>query len=322
MRRLAALLLCVMAGLLSAPRAGAWEWAGSSVDRDSLTLGDPVTLTLRVTAAADEVIAWPLPVPPQLGGWRLLGADSLADSLAGDKAGGRLVSRRLRLASFRLGAAPLPAWGPLRDGVPVAGDTIRLEIRALLPDSAAAADILEPARLAHGWAWWLLRLGGLAALAAAAWLGVRWWLRRAGRLPEPLRLPPDPWQDFLDRMGRVEALGLWRSGQVEGHYTELSLALRGLLEDCLDLPCRERSTGELRELLRDSPLSEADLEELFRLLEENDWVKYARQWPDVETCARQVARYQKWALLRKEVLLARHRAILAARLAPGPEEAA
>lgn len=321
MTRFAAFLLCVLSVLPTSP-AGAWEWESARVDRDSLTLGDPVTLTLSVRAGTDEQVSWPLPAAPQWGGWRLLGADSLADSLAGSKPGERLVSRRLRLASFKLGAAPLPVWGPLRDGASVAGDTIRLEIRALLPDSAAAADILEPARLAHGWAWWLLRLGGLAALAAAAWLGVRGWLRRAGRLPEPLRLPPDPWQDFLDRMGRVEALGLWRSGQVEGHYTELSLALRGLLEDCLELPCRERSTGELRELLQDSPLGADDLEELFRLLEENDWVKYARRWPDAETCARQVAHYQKWALLRKEALLARHRAILAARLAPGPEEAA
>jgi hypothetical protein len=302
------LLLAVLA--LLATRAQAWQWKSAAVDRDSLTLGDPLTLTLCVTAEAGEQVVWPLPGAAQLGGWRLLGADSLLDE-PGE--GGRLITRRLRLARFKLGDAPLPTPGPLRGGLPAAGDTLRLAIRPALPDSASAlAEILAPARIAHGWAWWLLRLGGAALLLAAVWLGVRAWLRKAGAVPPPRVHALDPWQAFLEEMGRVEALGLWRAGQVESHYAALSLALRGLLEDSLGLPCRELTTEELRGALRDTPLSDGDLAELFRLLEENDWVKYARRWPDAETCARQIERYQKWALLRKEALLARHRELRAA----------
>ncbi|MFA7331430.1 MAG: hypothetical protein WC326_10195 [Candidatus Delongbacteria bacterium] len=284
--------------------ARAWEWQSATVDRDSLTLGDPLTLSLSVTAAPAEAVDWPLPRPEQLGGWRLLGADSLAEQTEG---GTRTLTRRLRLARFRLGPAPLPTPGPLLDGQPAIGDTLRLEVLATLPDSAQPADILEPGRLRHGWRWWLLRAGALLVLGGlAVWAWRRW--RRTARLePGGPALPPDPWQDFLAELARIEERALWRAGQVESHYADLSLALRGLLEDCLGLPCRERSTDELRAVLRDSPLTDGDLQELLRLLDENDWVKYARQWPAAETCARQSGRYLGWAEARRELLLERHR---------------
>ncbi|MDP2359848.1 MAG: hypothetical protein Q8O14_03730 [bacterium] len=298
----------LMAILLGGSPLPAWEWASITLERDSLTLGDPLTLTIRVAAAPGELVDWPLPGRELLGGWRLLGADSLRTE---EGAEGRLLMRTLRLARFQLGPAPLPVPGPWREGRPALGDTLRLEILGTLPDDAQAADILEPGRLAHGMGWWLARLGLVLLAALAAGLGWRWW-RRAGQAPAEPPLPPDPWQDFLDCLGAIQERGLWRRGEVETHYGDLSLALRGLLEDCLDLPCRERSTEELRELLRGSALDGGDLEALFLLLEENDWVKYARRWPAAETCARQVERYQQWAVPRKEKLLARHRALLAA----------
>lgn len=307
--RLRHALPALLLAALLAPRLAAWEWAGVTVDRDSLRLGDPLVLTLKVRAAAGERVDWPLPARAELGGWRLLGADSLEEAEGGE----RLLARRLQVARYTLGPAPLPVPGPLRGRERAFGDTLRLEILASLPDTTRTpADILAPGRMPYGWRWWAAWAALAAALAAAAWLGLRWWRRRVLAPPPELVLPPDPWHDFLARMGQIEARGLWRSGQVESHYAGLSLALRGLLEDCLGLPCRERSTEELRGLLVDTPLDDADLAELFRLLEENDWVKYARRWPDAETCARQVERYQKWALLRRDRLLARHRALLEA----------
>ena len=301
-RRFLALLLL---SLLLPAVARAWAWRTLQADPDSLLLGQPFTLQLEVEAALDEQVAWPLPAAEQLAGWRLLEADSLAERQEGDR---RVLSRRLVLARFQLGEAALAVPGPLSPDPAAPPDTVRPVVLASLPDSVTEkADILAPASLRHGWRWWAARLAVLALLAgAAAWAWRRW--RRRVR-PESVAppLPPDPWADFLREAAHIDGLGLWHAGRTEEHFALHSLALRGLLEDCLGLPCRERSTGELRLLLRDTPFSDGDLHELWRLLEENDQVKYARRWPDGAACAALSGRYRTWAEGRRELLLERHR---------------
>jgi len=301
-------VLCLWLALLwQLPAARAWQWEDRHTESDSLRLGDPVRLSLTVSAAAGETVSWPLPGREVLGGWRLLGADSLKEE---NTIQGRRITRVLSLARYTLGEALLPTPGPLNADSTAQVDSLRVTVIATLPDSAQAADILEPARLAHSLGWWVIRIAlGLAAALLLCWAWRRWRSRVARPKDQP-PVPPDPWRDFEAALARIEVAALWRVQRTEEHYAELSLALRGLLEDCLGLPCRERSTEELRDLLRDTPLNEGDLAELLRLLEENDWVKYARRWPDGETSARQVERYRAWALLRREVLLERHRLLL------------
>jgi hypothetical protein len=309
-------LLLVLAALLLAGRpetARAWSWRSVTAEPDSLLLGQPLTLTLEIEVEEGEAPLWPLPAPEQLAGWRLLEADSLAERR---EDGVRVLARRLVLARFRLGEAPLPVPGPLVDGAPETRDSLRLVVLASLADSVTQkADILAPQALARGWRWWALWLGTLALLAALAAYAWRRWRRR--RRPEALAavVPPDPWSDFLREQARTDELGLWHAGRTEEHFARHSLALRGLLEDCLGLPCRERSTDELRLLLRDSPFSDGDLHELWRLLEENDRVKYARRWPDGAACAALSGRYRAWAERQRDTLAERHDR----RLAPGGE---
>ncbi len=302
-----------MIGLLSAclllftPNARAWQWSQRQVEKDSLLLGESLRLRLSVLAAPGEELRWPLPGKAQLGGWRLLGADSLVEETRPE---GRLVTRVLQVARYRLGEAALPTPGPA-GGDSLQVDSLRVMLLSQLPDSAQAADILEPSALPHSLWWWLSRAGALLALLLAAWWAWRRWKARGVVEKAPVIVPADPWKDFEAELLRIDELGLWRVDRTEEHYARLSLALRGLLEDCLGLPCRERSTEELRSLLRESPLSDGDLAELLRLLEENDWVKYARRWPQGDECSRQSARYRAWAELRRGALKERHQQILA-----------
>lgn len=298
------------------PKSGwTWQWESASLEPDSLLLGQPALLTMSVLAQAGEDLRWPLPEKAQWEGWRVLGVDSLLEESTPQ---GRRLTRVVRLARYQLGEAVLPLHGPLGSDS-LAVDSLRALVLAQLPDSAQAADILEPESLAHTLWWWLSR----AAVAVLALLLVGWawrrWRRRGPKEKLPPPIPPDPWRDFEEELERIDQLGLWRVDRTEEHYARLSLALRGLLEDCLGMPCRERSTEELRILLRDSPLGEGDLAELLRVLEENDWVKYARRWPEGEECARQVGRYRAWAAQRRPLLLERHQQRLAMLAAPRGE---
>lgn len=297
--------------LLLPAASQAWTWHERRIDPDSLLLGQPLTLHLEVEAAPGEPVDWPLPTTEQLAGWRLVEADSLAER---QEDGLRLLSRRLVLARFQLGEAPLPLPGPVAGDPAARPDTLRPVVLASLPDSVdAKADILAPEALRHGWRWWAARLAALLlAAGAAVWAWRRW---RGRARPETVAppLPPDPWADFLRESEGVDGLGLWLAGRTDEHFARHSLVLRGLLEDCLGLPCRERSTEELRVLLRDTPFSDGDLRELWRLLDENDQVKYARRWPDAAACAALSGRYRSWAEGRRDLLLERHRQRLARR---------
>lgn len=299
-------VLCLL--WLFLPKSGwSWQWDEARLEPDSLLLGQPALLTLSVLAQAGEDLRWPLPEKTHWEGWRVLGVDSLKEE---NTPQGRRLTRVVRLARYQLGEAALPLHGPMgSDSLKV--DSLRAVVLAQLPDSAIAADILEPDSLAHGLWWWISR-GALVVLALllAVWTWRR-WRRRGPSVKVPPPISPDPWRDYEEELERIDQLGLWRVDRTEEHYARLSLALRGLLEDCLGLPCRERSTEELRPLLRDTPLSEGDLAELLRLLEENDWVKYARRWPDGGECERQVERYRAWAGQRRPLLLERHQQRLA-----------
>jgi len=310
------LILALLLVAACAPTARAWSWRSVKAEPDSLLLGQPLTLHLEIHVAEGEAPLWPLPAPEQLAGWRLLEADSLVERR---EEGTRILVRRLLLTRFRLGEAPLPVPGPLVDGAQDSPDTLWPVLLASLPDSVTGkADILAPGAMSRGWRWWALRLGVLALLAALAAHAWRRWRRRRRVADEAPPVPPDPWSDFLRRQEQMDELGLWRAGRTEEHFAGHSLALRGLLEDCLGLPCRERSTEELRLLLRDTPFSDGDLHELWRLLEENDRVKYARRWPDGAACAALSGRYRAWAERQRETLGERHRRRLAEAGEPRP----
>lgn len=297
--------------LLAAGLALAWTAAAAAAPRleavwstDSLTLGDPVRLTLAVEVPEEAVVSWPDPDPARLRPFDLLGADAAVSAPAGD--GRRRWSRSFVLAPFAVGELAAPAPAPLVDGAPLAADSLRRRVLSLLPagEEAQPAPLIGPRAWPVDWRPWAL--GGLllALLAALAW---RLWTRRprreaAGTLASAP--PPDPWTRFERALAAAETDAAWRRGDADGHWAALSLALRGWLEDESGLPCREWTTDELRAGLPAALCAGDERRRLLAWLEEGDRVKYARHRPDAAELSGAGARARAWAQGRRERLRA------------------
>jgi len=238
LRSLAATLACaalvpLSAGAQSAAQTAAIAaaipvQAGATIDRDSVTVGDVVTLTLRVHAPLGAAINFPTgldslgPVqslePPTMRN----GADSV--SAADRLAVYRVVAWDVGALQLRLGDVLVQTDdGERRITPPLPA----LFVRTVLPADTTlripkpARDLLEP-RLPIDW-----RLWALVALAALLiGLGLWWWSRRTTHSDVPTG---DPYADAENAFSRIERLGLVPAGEPGRHAALMTDVLRRYL---------------------------------------------------------------------------------------------
>ncbi len=282
---------------------------------DSITVGDPFQLWMDASAGEGGELNWPAVEKLRLGSCGLL-----ADTLVAIEGGGE--RRILTLAAYEIGTVTLPpqgvTWTRGGDSGELVSDSLRLEVLSVLPrgvplenagepqQAPLPRDIVPPLNVHHGPLWFVIRAIVLLAVLLLCWLGWRWWTRPRALAgvrvePEPQR---DPWEIFSAAMTRIRFEELWRSGDVVEYWAQLSLAVRGLLEDSMRRPAREMTTYEIEELLDHAPFGEADRRRLLELLRENDLVKYARQWPTDERNRHLADDYARWAESVKPGLMA------------------
>lgn len=251
-------------------------------DTTSVTVGQPVTLRVRVRLAPGDSVGaralTPLSAPPE--GIRILAQDSLTRGDDGALEG------RLRVAFFRPGKRAVPPlvlpYAP-RGGAktrvvspPVVVDVVRV----LPPGDQALRDIADVVPLeAGGPPLWLV----VAAMLAAALLG--WWLarrlrrRRVAAQPAATGPPPDPYGAALARLAEIERAGWPRRGEVTRHYDATAEVLRRYLEDAHGVPALELTTTEVAWALPPVLAEDGRRDAACDLLERADLVKFARVRP-------------------------------------------
>lgn len=273
--------------LLLAGQARALDWWSRFPAADSLVLGKAFELSygLQSETSLPGDLALPLPELPEA--WLLMDADSA--TLVKDEPGERLA-RSIRVAVFSLDPDTLVVPGPF----PLPDLRWPFQLNARLAPDAEPADLLDPMTMTRGWTWWLLRLWPLLLLYPA-WLLWRRWRVGSASPDRPQERIVEPWERYQHEMSQLEAAGLVARGRVEEHFARLSLVLRGLIEDCLECPCRELSTQELKQIRPPAGIPAAEWAALLSMLEAHDWIKYARQWPDTARCEAETKRYRDWA---------------------------
>ncbi|MDE3152027.1 MAG: hypothetical protein KGL93_07240 [Gemmatimonadota bacterium] len=269
-RPLAACLAVAMASVAPAARAQAPARLDVVVRPETVTVGQPFTVTLRVRAAAGAAIV--LPAAPDTTGWvQPLDPRGIASHVTGDSVD--------RTATYRLAAWNVGALGvDLADVVMRAGGQERrlpvrgvsVFVKSVLPADSSRR-VPKPARpLFVGWTfpWWILAVAALVALVA-------WLTRRRRRTATPRPPALTPFERAEREFTRVAALGLVEAGE-RGRYVSLSVeVLRDYLRARFPLASLSLTTGEVLDELRDAPT--VPHARLAALLDEADLVKFARR---------------------------------------------
>ncbi|HEY7877808.1 MAG TPA: hypothetical protein VIC55_06270 [Gemmatimonadaceae bacterium] len=246
---------------------------GVLVRPESVTVGQPFTVVLRVQAPLGSVIGFPAgpdsglsveAVDPRT--VRVTGDPSMVERTATY----RLVAWDTGAQSSHLGDVVVTLDGrALR--YHVLGDTVR--VRSVLPADSVRR-VPKPARdvMVARWPWWVWALIGTAA-AALLWLLLWWWRRRARRrrLPTPLDAIATARRDFA----RVDALGLLEAGERGRHVALDADVLRDYLAARVPAALRSLTSTELLATVHGEPAIPAA--RIAPLLAETDLIKFAHR---------------------------------------------
>ncbi|MGD9047734.1 MAG: hypothetical protein PVF77_06745, partial [Anaerolineae bacterium] len=273
--RLAFWLLIITILLFVAVQAQADELVRVTLtaDREELTVGDPVRLTLEVTHPAGHQVIIPK-LEQMWGEFEVL--DQSQTIISANDDGTETTQQVIELTLFNLGefeTAPLPltisdgAGQLVEEVVPAISLTVN---PTLAEDDNNLRDIKPQAGLAVPPAWpWIA--GGLLAAALIAVIG--WWAYRRWQ-GKPFGLTPvdnrPPWQVAYDELTRIEGLGLLENRHFKEHYTLVTDCLRNYLEAQFDLRVLDRTTLQLKPILRQSDLAPEHSRRFLDLFTESD----------------------------------------------------
>lgn len=287
--QVAAAVLCLASRLdAQAPAPSQDDQAvryGVTQSKDTVTVGEPFEIRVRIRAPADAAIQFP--ANPDTSG-TVQGRDprtlETTDSVAvlDQTAIYQVAAWDIGEQPIRLDSALVTWPGGQRT---VTFETIEVFVRSVLP-ADSTLHVPKPARPLWETApfpWWLL-----AALLAAIAIGILiwWWMRRRRRKPQVV-VVVDPYIRAQKEFNRLEAMGLVDAGErtrfvalaievlrdyVAARYADASLALTS----------RELVVG-----MRRHPAM--PLEQLSKVLHEADLAKFAG-WSLSEDRARNLAR--------------------------------
>jgi len=263
--------------------------SGVSVSRDTVTIGEPFEVRVRVRAPADAEITFP--DNPDTAG--TVQARDPRTITVTDSVQARDEMAIYHLAAWDVGDQPIRIGNVhvVYEGAtgvtdrPIGIGNLHVFVRSVLPADSALR-VPKPARPLweiKPFPWWIL---ALIAAAIAIGLGVWWWIRRRRRRPQPV-VVVDPYARALREFNRLEAMGLVDAGERTRFVALAVEVLRDYLaarhpDASLALTSREL-VGAMRKH------ATVSVEQLSRVLHEADLAKFAA-WSLNEERARALAR--------------------------------
>jgi hypothetical protein len=245
---------------------------GIEVDPDTVTVGDPFWVRVRVRTVRGATIAFPS--TPDSGAVealdRVVVTPSADSTITEQTATYRVAAWDVGDQPIRFADAVISVDGSERR---VALDGISIFVRSVLP-ADSTLHVEKPQRsvleLRPPWWRWLL-----VALAVIAVLLLLWWLYRRLRRRVKSTVVRDPWEVAEEEFARVEGMGLVAAGERGRHVSLMVEVLRDYLAHVLPPARPSLTTLELLGALRGD--ARVPTNRLAALLAEADLVKFARR---------------------------------------------
>ncbi len=244
---------------------------GVTLAPDSVTVGDPFRVALRIRAPRGAIIEFPA-APDSSGAVEPLDpvvVQPSSDSIAVDQ------TATYRMAAWDVGTFPIRFSDVLitEDGRTrrvVVGSATSVTVVSVLPADSAQR-VPKPPRGVFApdiplW-WWLLIAAAVCAIALLIWRS----LRRTHRTGAAIAV--DPYAEAMKEFARLDAMGFAEAGE-HGHYAAMCAdVLRTYLSRVLPAALVSHTSAELIAALRGDRLT--PLTRLHRVLHDVDLVKFA-----------------------------------------------
>jgi len=246
-----------------------------------ITIGDPVELSISVSAPDSASVIWP--GPDELSPAEILKIDTL-------DIGKTEQSVRYTLSIFE------PGEFELKD-VPVivsyqnANDTLlvnpgSITVESVLNPADSSQDIRDihpPVKLA----WTLAELmpyilagAGLIVIAVAAWFLWRRYKIRRGEIVPYMPPPPPAHVTALRRLEELRLKKLWQNGYIKEYHSELTEIVKEYIGGRYTINALEMTTYDMLESKNKWADSDEWFRQIKRILSSGDLVKFARYKPD------------------------------------------
>lgn len=279
------------------PRTIAWVvalWLGGwfpshgqielTMDKSSLQWGERATLcatwTTEASALGLDSIWWPAWQDTTAGGLEIL-EDLPSDTLPApvDENADIQLQKCWVVTSWDSGFVVVP---PLAVGNQVSNALMVDVLTPALSDDASPAPPMDIVAFEQS-LWdrvraaipWLLALAGLALLG--------WLVKHFGRVTtrvsrdEDHSPPPRPPHEIaLGILNRLLAEEAWLKGRAKDVHVEAGLAVRHYLEGRFGMPAAEKTTGEVRAMMKGSEVPTAWQSRLLDIMDTADQVKFAK----------------------------------------------
>ncbi len=307
-RRLLFAVCFLLFAVPTRPQSGAPVSVESRVDKATITIGDTVRYTVRLSRDEKTQVRWP-------GLGANLGVFEIRDY---DKPEPRQEKNRIiekisyTISTFDTGrfmippltinylAPPDSAWQTINT------ESLQIYVRSILPSEAGdIREVKAPLELPRDWRQVVLIAAISAAIILLAILGYLWWRKRRGKSLLPQRLEPArPAHELaLEELRQLRASDLLARGEIKLFYSLLSEIMRRYFEGRYRIMALEMTTFELDGELRKAEHNRNACDDMRELLELCDLVKFAKYIPANEEAVRLLERAEAFVEVTKPVVV-------------------
>ena len=251
---------------------------------DSVTVGDPVELTVTVNHPAGTQVLMPT-LEPNWGSFvvRSQSPVTTIDNGDGTATSTQIIDTRL----FAPGAFETPALNvTIADNsgqiIEASAPPIAIIVNSVLVEGDTELRDIKPQATLPGGLTWPIFVAALGALIA----GIVWFIARRVKEAFDNRLPHEV---ALDTLTAVEQAQLPENGRFKEHYTLITDALRAYVEQTQGIQATDPTTAEIQKELSKSTLTTEQAKQFTKILSESDLVKFAKFTPDIESAHALVA---------------------------------
>jgi hypothetical protein len=273
-------ILAILIALLTVGVAAAQAPAAVTItpSTDSVTVGDPVELTVTVTHPAGTQVLMPQ-LEPNWGNFVVRSQSPVETVDNGD--GTATTTQTIDVRLFAPGAFETPPFvvsiadssGQVTE---IAAAPVPVTVNSVLVEGdAELRDIKPQATMPSTFAWPVLVAAVGALIAAAVWFIAR-------RVKESFdnRLPHEV---ALDTLTAIEQEQLPENGRFKAHYTRVTDTLRAYVEQTQGIQATDRTTAEIQKELAQTSLTTEQARQFTAILAESDLVKFARVTPGIDS---------------------------------------